>query len=173
MTTQKEIAVNQNTNNPWYIEVDKNGKIVSILEHRLSEEKDIKLVRHTHFKDKMDFLISLGYSFKESGVPTLESLLQKGLEPKGVLIEKDGIFYNFTKDVLQNAKGIEIFNGTSVFTLECPSFVKFDDNDTKVELLHGEETLDVDLFINQYVLISMLISKGVSWSLDRTPLKTK
>ena len=167
MTQIKENAPTVQTTIPWFIEVDKNGKIVSIFEHQPNE----KTLHHTHFKDKLAFLTSLGYTFKEAGIPTLESILKTGLKPTGVLIEDGGNYYRFTEDVLQNASTIEIVNGTAYLNLVCHSQVKFLENGTTMATVEALTDFSVDLFINQFVLISILVSNGVSISLDKTELK--
>lgn len=167
MTQITENAPTVQTTIPWFIEVDKNGKIVSIFEHQPTKQT----LQHTHFKDKLEFLSSLGYVFKESGIPTLESILKTGLKPAGVVIEHEGSYYQFTEDVLQNATSLEILNGTAYLNLVCHSRLQFVENGTNVATVEAPTAFSVDLFINQFVLISILVSKGVALSLDNTVLK--
>lgn len=169
MTMTKENALTQATSNTWYLEIDKNGKIVSIFEHT----PNVDTVHHTHFKDKLAFLTSLGYVFKEHGVPTLESIMKAGVKPSGVLIEKDGFFYDLSKDVLENAKEVEFISGTAFFTLVCPNHTAFGSNGAVPQTVPTNHPLTVTLMMSTFILISLFITNGVAISLDRTSIKQK
>lgn len=168
--TQAQVTSSLEQHLFWYLVINKHGKIVGILE--LTEPQnpiDSEIVRYYNTpKDIIQFFNRKGFSPKEHGIFTLEKVLEYAdqLKPSGALIQHGDNLYTLSPDVLNDPVGLETVSGVLVLTLVCPYFALV--TPSGVSFNKPEETpitCEVELFINQHALISLIVQKKVTFAI--------